>query len=66
MLKTDAALKKQMFNTFNMGIGFVLAVAPADVRQAIEHLDDAGFPAREIGRVNAADTNAVKGELRFA
>jgi len=66
LLKNDEALKRQMFYTFNMGIGFVLAIAPADIRQAIEHLDDMGFPAWEIGRVNIADTNAAKGELRFA
>jgi phosphoribosylformylglycinamidine cyclo-ligase len=66
LLKNDEALKRLMFNTFNMGIGFVLAVAPADVRRTVEHLDDMGFPAWEIGRVTAADTNAKKGELRFA
>ncbi|MDR2717569.1 MAG: phosphoribosylformylglycinamidine cyclo-ligase [Treponema sp.] len=67
LLKTDNALKKQMFNTFNMGIGFVLAIAPADVRQTIEHLDSMNFPAYEIGTVEkAADVNAVKGALRFA
>ncbi|GHV95027.1 phosphoribosylformylglycinamidine cyclo-ligase [Spirochaetia bacterium] len=63
LLKTDAALRKQMFNTFNMGIGFVLALAPPDVKQAIEHLDGAGFPAWEIGRVEA-DAGAA-GALRF-
>jgi phosphoribosylformylglycinamidine cyclo-ligase len=51
-----------MFNTFNMGIGFVLALAPADVRVAIEHLDSMGFPAWQIGHVEkAAETG-----LRFA
>ena len=67
LLKTDAALTAQMFNTFNMGIGFVLAAAPADVRAAIEHLDNAGYPAWEIGRVEkAAETDsAAKGSVRF-
>lgn len=49
-----AAIKKLMFNTYNMGIGFVLALAPADVRKAIEYLDSKGFPAWEIGRVDIA------------
>jgi phosphoribosylformylglycinamidine cyclo-ligase len=62
LLKSNAALKKQMFNTFNMGIGFVLALDPADARQAMEFLDNAGFPARQIGRVAAADG---KGTVRF-
>ena len=64
MLKTSAVLKKQMFNTFNMGVGFVLAIAPADVRQAVEHLDGMGFPAWEIGHVEKAA--GTEGELRFA
>jgi phosphoribosylformylglycinamidine cyclo-ligase len=51
-----------MFNTFNMGIGFVLALAPANVRQAIEHLDDMGFPSWEIGHVEKTDSTG----LRFA
>jgi phosphoribosylformylglycinamidine cyclo-ligase len=51
LLKTDTVLKKQMFNTYNMGIGFVLALAPENVPQAIEHLDALGFPAWKIGYV---------------
>ncbi|MDR0457113.1 MAG: phosphoribosylformylglycinamidine cyclo-ligase [Treponema sp.] len=67
LLKTDEVLRKQMFNTFNMGIGFVLALAPADARQAIEHLDTMNFPAYTIGKVEkAADVNAAQGVLRFA
>jgi phosphoribosylformylglycinamidine cyclo-ligase len=61
LLKVDAALKKQMFNTFNMGIGFVLALAPADVKSAKEHLDNSGFPSREIGYVEKAAGNAAQG-----
>jgi phosphoribosylformylglycinamidine cyclo-ligase len=59
LLADDPAMKKQMFNTFNMGIGFVLALAPDDVRQAIEHLDGMGFPAWEIGHVEKAAGNAA-------
>ena len=68
LLKTDETLKKQMFNTFNMGIGFVMALAPADVRQAIEHLDSMNFPAYEIGRVEKAIGKATgtQGVVRFA
>ena len=60
LLKTDAALKKQMFNTFNMGIGFVLALAPENVQQAIEHLDSMGFPAWKFGYVEKGN-----GTVRF-
>jgi phosphoribosylformylglycinamidine cyclo-ligase len=51
LLETDGSLRKQMFNTYNMGIGFVLALAPGDSRNAVEFLDERGFPAWEIGRV---------------
>ncbi|MDR1389949.1 MAG: phosphoribosylformylglycinamidine cyclo-ligase [Treponema sp.] len=51
LLEKDPALRKQMFNTFNMGIGLVLALDRADVKAGIEYLDDRGFPAREIGTV---------------
>jgi phosphoribosylformylglycinamidine cyclo-ligase len=68
LLKSNAGLSRQMFNTFNMGIGFVLAIAPADARTAIEHLDSAGFPAWEIGRVEKAGEAdpSAKGTVRFA
>ncbi|MDR1574867.1 MAG: phosphoribosylformylglycinamidine cyclo-ligase [Treponema sp.] len=72
LLKSDAETQKRMFNTFNMGIGFVLAVAPGDVRRALEYLDAAGFPAWEIGliergRAQTAPLAAAgpKGTLRF-
>ncbi|MCL2138493.1 MAG: phosphoribosylformylglycinamidine cyclo-ligase [Treponema sp.] len=60
LMASDAGLKKQMFNTFNMGIGFVLALERGNVRQAIEHLDGMGFPAWEIGFAEKS-TDAVSG-----
>jgi phosphoribosylformylglycinamidine cyclo-ligase len=54
LLKTGEELRRLMFNPFNMGIGFVLALAPEDCREAMAFLDDRGFPAWEIGRVEAA------------
>jgi phosphoribosylformylglycinamidine cyclo-ligase len=61
LLENDAALRKQMFNTYNMGIGFVLALAPADSGKVIAFLDDRGFPAWEIGRVETG-TGVVRFE----
>jgi phosphoribosylformylglycinamidine cyclo-ligase len=63
LLRTDGALKRLMFNTYNMGIGFVLALAPEDAAGAIAFLEDRGFPAWEIGRVEAPAGQT--GELRF-
>ncbi len=41
----------RMFHTYNMGIGFILALAPEDAQNAIQHFEAAGFSAYEIGRV---------------
>jgi phosphoribosylformylglycinamidine cyclo-ligase len=60
LLETDGSLRKQMFNTYNMGVGFVLALSPDDSRNAVEFLDDRGFPAWEIGRVETGS-----GVVRF-
>lgn len=42
-----------MFNTFNMGIGFVLIVPPAQVEQTISHFTEHSIPAWAIGEVIA-------------
>ncbi|MDR2629555.1 MAG: phosphoribosylformylglycinamidine cyclo-ligase [Spirochaetaceae bacterium] len=57
LLETDEALRELMFNTYNMGIGFVLALAPKDSGRAIDFLDSRGYPAWEIGTVRAAQGN---------
>jgi phosphoribosylformylglycinamidine cyclo-ligase len=51
LLYSDKALRKIMFNTFNMGIGFVIAVDGGDVKQALEYLDGKDYPSWEIGKV---------------
>lgn len=51
LLSQDTALRRQMFNTFNMGIGFVVALSPDEVEEAIGFLDHLGFPAWNIGSV---------------
>ncbi len=60
ILKDDTEFRQKMFNTFNMGIGFVLAVDKADVTTCIEFLDDQGYPSWEIGNVEAG-----RKEVRF-
>ena len=66
LIKNDNALKNQMFSTFNMGIGFVIAIAPDDVKHALGYLNGMGFPAWEIGFVETASgTHAEKTGLRF-
>jgi phosphoribosylformylglycinamidine cyclo-ligase len=63
LLSTDAELRRLMFNTYNMGIGFVIALAPENTEKAIEFLDNRGFSAWEIGRVEEAQGTAA--ELYF-
>jgi len=59
LIKTDAQLRRDMFGTFNMGIGFVLVLSPENVKTAIQHLDGIGFPAWEIGRIKAGDGGLI-------
>ncbi|MBD2514576.1 phosphoribosylformylglycinamidine cyclo-ligase [Nostoc sp. FACHB-973] len=40
-----------MYNTFNMGIGFVLLVSPDEVEQTISHFQSYEIPAFAIGEV---------------
>ena len=53
LLQEDRELRRGMFNTFNMGIGFVLALAPEDCGRAIAYLEAHEVPAWRIGRVEA-------------
>ncbi len=50
-LNEDAHLRSQFFNTFNMGIGFVLAIKRADVEKTLAILDNHGQIAFEIGEI---------------
>jgi phosphoribosylformylglycinamidine cyclo-ligase len=59
----DVEIKKLMFNTYNMGVSFVLAIAPVDVQKAAAFLEDSGFPAWEIGTVEKSQSSA--GAIRF-
>lgn len=54
----DGELQKKLFNTFNMGIGMVLALDPEDAPRAVEFLDAQGFPSWIIGRVDPYDPPA--------
>lgn len=47
--------EQMMYNTFNMGIGMVLAMDPADVQTALTALSDAGEKAYLIGSAAAGE-----------
>jgi len=53
-------IKKLMFNTFNMGIGLVMALSQADVQKAITSLEQKGISAWEIGYVEKAQAVGLR------
>ena len=50
---------ERMYHTYNMGIGFIIAVAPADATTAIGILEKSGFPAQAIGYVGTGTEDVL-------
>ena len=48
--------KDECYGTFNMGIGFILIVPPAEADAIVATLQAHGEDARIIGRMEAGDT----------
>lgn len=48
-LMSKGISKSEMFRTFNMGIGFVLAIDPQAKDAVIKHMENSGIKASEIG-----------------
>lgn len=56
MLQNDGEIEeKMMYNTFNMGIGMVLAVDSADVDKVLAAVKAAGETGYVIGEVKAGE-----------
>ena len=55
MAKKGEIDEKMMYNTFNMGIGMVMAVDAADVEKTMEAVKAAGETPYVIGRIEAGD-----------
>ena len=49
--KAGGIPERDMYNTFNMGLGMVLALPAAQARQALEVLSAAGEAAWQVGEV---------------
>ena len=47
--------EKMMYNTYNMGIGMVMAVKPGDVDKTMEAVRAAGETPYVIGRIEAGE-----------
>lgn len=55
LAKTGDIEEEMMYNTYNMGIGMVLAIDPADVDKTMEVLKAAGETCYELGQVEAGE-----------
>ena len=55
LAKTGDIAEEMMYNTFNMGLGMVLALDPSDADKAIEAIRAAGEEAYVVGRVEAGE-----------
>lgn len=55
LTKTGDIEEEMMYNTYNMGIGMVLAIDPADVDKTMEALKAAGETCYELGQVEAGE-----------
>lgn len=53
--KTGNIEEKMMYNTYNMGLGMVLALAPADVDKAMAAIREAGETPYVVGRCEAGE-----------
>ncbi|MBD5473562.1 MAG: phosphoribosylformylglycinamidine cyclo-ligase [Lachnospiraceae bacterium] len=55
MKKNGDLEEKMMYNTYNMGLGMVLALDPADADKAIEAITAAGEKAYVVGSIKAGE-----------
>ena len=55
LAKTGGIEEKMMYNTYNMGLGMVLALDPADAEKAVEILNGAGEKAYIVGKCVAGE-----------
>ena len=57
--KTGAIPERDMFNTFNMGVGMSIVVAERDADEALRILQDAGEKAYRIGTIARSEEKVV-------
>lgn len=57
--KTGGIAEEMMYNTYNMGLGMVLAVDPADVPKTLKAVESAGETAYVVGRCEAGEKGVV-------
>ena len=57
--KEGGIAERDMFNTFNMGVGMIVTVSPKDAGTALSVLRDSGEDAYVIGEVTASDEGVI-------
>ena len=57
--KTGGIAEEMMYNTYNMGLGMVLAVDPADVPKTLKAIEAAGETAYVVGRCEVGEKGVV-------
>ena len=55
LAKKGELAEEMMYNTFNMGLGMVIAVDPSDVDKAVEAVEAAGEKPYVVGRIEAGE-----------
>ncbi len=55
LAKTGKICERDMFNTFNMGVGMSIVVAPEDAEKALSILKETGEDAYVIGEIQASE-----------
>ncbi len=51
--------EKMMYNTYNMGLGMILAVDPADAKETVEAVCAAGEKAYIVGKIKAGEKGVI-------
>jgi phosphoribosylformylglycinamidine cyclo-ligase len=59
MQKRAGITDAQIYNTFNMGIGMMVVVAPEDVETAIASLQATGEEVAVIGKIVEGDKKVI-------
>lgn len=59
LAKTGNIPERDMFNTFNMGVGMIVSVSPEDADRSIAILKEAGQDAYILGELTASDEGVI-------
>lgn len=59
MRKKGELEEKMMYNTYNMGLGMILALDPADADQAVAAIEAAGDKAYIVGKTQAGEEGVI-------